>query len=109
MSEGTNRRKAGTGRSGLVLTGIAVLIIVVIIAAAWALTQPGVAENVLYIVGIAAAAIVIIAVVAYAAYALIAIPMYMLKGEEYQENVDYSIDDVRPVDDETDKGERRDF
>jgi hypothetical protein len=28
---------------------------------------------------------------------VIAIPMYVKKGEQYQEGVDYSIDDVKPV------------
>lgn len=108
MQEGTNR-KAGTGKSGLALIGICVLVVVVIAAAAWALMQPGVAENVLYVAGIVAVAIVIIAIVAYAAYAIIAIPMYMLKGEEYQEDVDYSIDDVKAVEGKSDKDERRDL
>lgn len=95
--------------AGLALIGIAVLVVVVVVAAAWAMTQPGVAENVIYIAGIVLVAVVVIASVAYAAYAVIAIPMYMLKGEEYQEDTDYSIEDVRPVEDKTDSDERRDL
>lgn len=79
-----------------------------VVAAAWVLSRPGVAEDMLYIVGITLVAVVIVVIVAYVAYAFLAIPMYMLKGEEYQENVDYSIDDVRPIEDETDRDRRRD-
>lgn len=96
-NEVRNQRKAKTGKSALGLVGLAVVIIVVIVAAAWALSQPGVLEDVLYVVAIIIVAIVVIAVVAYAVYALVAIPMYALKGEQYQEGVDYSIEDVKPV------------
>ena len=107
MSGATNERKAGTGKSGLGLIAIAVVVVVVIIAAAWALMQPGVLENVGYILAIVLVAIIVIAIVAYAAYALIAIPMYMVKGETYQENVDYNLDDVKPVEGKEDKNEER--
>lgn len=107
MADATNQRKAGTAKSGLGLIAIAVVVIVVIIAAAWALSQPGVLENVLYVVAIAVVAIVVIAIVAYAAYALLAIPMYMYKGEQYQENVDYNLDDVKAVEGKGDKDEER--
>lgn len=107
MADATNQRKAGTAKSGLCLIAIAAVIIVVIIAAAWALSQPGVLENVLYVVAIAVVAIVVIAIVAYAAYALLAIPMYMYKGEQYQENVDYNLDDVKAVEGKGDKDEER--
>lgn len=97
MVDATNLKKAGTGRSALGLIGLVVLIVAVIAVAAWALMQPGVLENVLIVVGLVLLAIVIIAIAVYAVIALSAIPLYAMKGEQYQENVDYSIEDIDPV------------
>ncbi len=39
----------------------------------------------------------VIAIVAYAIMLIIAVPMYIAKGEQVQEGVDYSLDDMKPV------------
>ena len=83
------------------------IIIVAIVAAAWLLMQPGVLENIVYALAIIVAAIIVIAIVAYVAMALIAVPMYAYKGEQYQEGVDYNLDDVNPVEGKEDKDEQR--
>lgn len=101
MAEADNLRRAPTGRSGLGLIGLAVLIVVVVIAAAWILSIPGVMDKVLYIAIVAIVAIAVVCIGAYAVIALAAIPYYVAKGEKYQENVDYDLDDVKPVEGKT--------
>lgn len=92
-----NTRKAKTGKSALGLIALVVVIAVAIIAAAYALTLPGVMENLLLVAAVVIIAIAVIAVVAYIAYAVLGIAYYASKGEEYQENVDYDLEDVKPV------------
>lgn len=101
MVEAKNLRKAPTKKSGLGLLALAVLIVAVVIAAAWILSLPGVMDKVLYIALVAVAAIAIVCIGAYALLALAAVPYYMAKGEQYQENVDYSLNDVDPVEGKT--------
>ena len=94
---GNNMRKAKTGKSALGLVGIAIGVILLVIAVAYALSQPGVLETVASAAVIIVLAIVGIAFIIGAFIALSAIPMYAYKGEQYQENVDYSLDDVKSV------------
>ena len=56
------------------------------------------------IVAVVAVALVIIG---YVAMAIMAIPMYAYKGEQYQEGVDYNLDDVKSVEGKDDKNEER--
>ena len=74
-NEVRNMKKTGTGKSaiGLVLVGIGIVALIGLII--WFLTVPGVLESLLFI----------------------ALPMYAYKGEQYQEGVDYSLSDVKPV------------
>ena len=94
---GNNMRKAKTGKSALGLVGIAIGVILLVIAVAYALSQPGVLETVASAAVIIVLAIVGIAFIIGAVIVLSAIPMYAYKGEQYQENVDYSLDDVKSV------------
>ena len=94
---GNNMRKAKTGKSALGLVGIAIGVILLVIAVAYALSQPGVLETVGSAAVIIVLAIVGIAFIIGAVIALSAIPMYAYKGEQYQENVDYSLDDEKSV------------
>ena len=94
---GNNMRKAKTGKSALGLVGIAIGVILLVIAVAYALSQPGVLETVASAAVIIVLAIVGIAFIIGAVIALSAIPMYAYKGEQYQENVDYRLDDVKSV------------
>ena len=94
---GNNMRKAKTGKSALGLVGIAIGVILLVIAVAYALSQPGVLEPVASAAVLIVLAIVGIAITIGAVIALSAIPMYAYKGEQYQENVDYSLDDVKSV------------
>ena len=101
----TNARKAGTGKSAAGIALIVVMVIVIVAAVAYALMQPGVLESLLTIVAIAAVVIVALVVIGYIVMALMAIPMYAHKGEQYQEGVDYNLDDVKPVEGKDSKDE----
>ena len=46
-------------------------------------------------------------IIGYVAMAIMAIPMYAYKGEQYQEGVDYNLDDVKSVEGKDDKNEER--
>ena len=94
---GDNMKKAKTGKSAVGFVGIAIGIIILIVAAVYALTQPGVLETVASAAVVIILAIVGILIIVGAVVALMAIPMYAYKGEQYQENVDYNLDDVKPV------------
>ncbi len=96
MADG-NMKVAKTGKSALGLVLIAIGVIALIAVCAWALTQDGVLDAVVNILVIAIVVIVAIAIIIYAVVFLAAIPVYAMKGEQYQEGIDYDIDDVKPV------------
>ena len=84
--------RAGTGKSALMM-----LLVVVVIAAAIAalFLIPGALESIVWILVIIA--IVAIAAIIFICMVVLAVPMYVAKGEEYQTDVSYSIDDVESV------------
>ena len=86
--------KAGTGKSALMM-----LLVVVIIAAAVAalFLIPGALESVAIVLLVIGIAIVAIAAVIFVCMVVLAVPMYVAKGEEYQTDISYSIDDVESV------------
>lgn len=103
----TNQRKAGTGKSAVGIAVIVLMIIVIVAAIAYVLMQPGVLESLVTIVAIIAVVAVALIVIGYIAMALMALPMYAYKGEQYQEGVDHSLDDVEPVKGKDSKDEER--
>ncbi len=92
-------------RNSTALSGVGLLVIVVGIIAAIAavafifITYPEVLENVLYAILIIIGVIIVIAVVIWIIVALAAVPMYMIKGEEFQDGSSYNIDNLQPVGD----------
>jgi len=90
-------KKAGTGKSALGLVLIAIGIIAIIAAVVWVLMQPGALETLANVAVVAILVIFGIIIIFYAVVALAAIPIYAMKGEQYQEGIDYSMDDVQPV------------
>ena len=97
MAEADNIKKAGTGKSGLGLLLIGIGVVALIALAAWALTNPDVLQATATLLLIILGAIVVIALIIVGAMFLLAIPFYVKKGEGYQENVDYNLDDVKSV------------
>ena len=106
MAEARNLKKAGTGKSALGLLAIAAAMIVIGIVAYYALSQSGVLDSLVNVLAIAAVVVIAVVVIVYVVMAVIALPMYVHKGETYQENVDYSLDDIESVGEKTDKDGR---
>lgn len=92
--EERNEKKKSTALSGalLILCGIALAALI-----AFIVLTPGVMTTLLNAAIIILIAIVLIALVIFFLMAVLAIPMYMYKGEKYQDNVSYDLDDVKPV------------
>ena len=87
-------KKAKTTGSAIML----VLVPVVIIAAiALLFLIPGALDTVAWIIALVLIAIVAVAVVVFVFMVILAVPMYVAKGEEYQTDISYSIDDVESV------------
>ena len=85
---------AGTGKSALMM----VLVVAIIAAAIAALFLiPGALESLVIVIAVIAIAIVAIVAVIFLCMVVLAVPMYVAKGEEYQTDVSYSIDDVESV------------
>ena len=83
-----------TGKSALMM----VLLIAVIAAAIAAIFLiPGVLENVAFVLLVIAIAVAIIAAIIWVFMVLLAIPMYAMKGEQYQTGISYDLDDVESV------------
>lgn len=98
MSNDPTMRRKGTALSGLALLLLALVIIGCIGAIVYVLVlNPQLLADILYVIAVAIAAIIAICVIAYIVITLIAIPMYMVKGESYQGGKSYSLDDVKSV------------
>lgn len=104
-----NMEKKKTGPSALLLLLLVVAVIAVIALAVYALTLPGMLESVLTAGLIILGAVVAVIVIVFIAMMLLAVPMYAYKGESYQKDVSYSLDDVESVKEkssEDDKNEK---
>ena len=87
-------KREGTGKSALMM----VLVVVIIAAAIAALfLVPGALESLIWILVIIGIAIVAVVAVIFVFMVILAVPMYVAKGEEYQTGISYSIDDVESV------------
>ena len=86
--------KARTGKSALMM----VLVVAIIAAAAAALFLiPGALESLAIVIAVILIAIVAIAAVVFLCMVILAVPMYVAKGEEYQTGISYDLDDVESV------------
>jgi formate/nitrite transporter FocA (FNT family) len=97
MAEATNMKKAGTGKSALGLVMLAIGVIIMIALAIWVLMNPAVLAATLTLILFIVGAIIVIGLIILGIMFILAIPMYAAKGEQYQDGVDYSINDVKPV------------
>jgi hypothetical protein len=96
-NEAANLKKQGTGKSALGLVLIAIGVVACIGLVIWVLTNPQALAATLTFIVIVILAIVVIALIIAGVMFIIAIPTYAMKGEQYQEGVDYSLKDVKPV------------
>lgn len=102
------KKKKGTKLSGLSLLLIGIVVVAAIAGVAAALIFiPGLAQNVIWIILIIILAIVIAALLIWAIVALLAIPVYMKKGESYQTDMKYDIEDVKPVKESSGSDEKK--
>ena len=77
---------------------LVIVIVAVVGVVAWVfMTYPDVVENLIYAALIILGAIVVIAVVIWLFTLVMAVPYYMKKGESYQDDVSYDMDDIKPV------------
>lgn len=90
-------KREKTWPSAVLLVMLAVGIIVLIGVIIYAFLQPGVLETVLKTAVVVIVALVAIAIIVYAVFALISIPVYAYKGESYQTDKSYSLDQIEPV------------
>ena len=75
-----------------------VLVAVVIVAAAAAIFLiPGVLESIAMVLIVIAVAVAIIVAIIWICMIVLAIPMYAAKGETYQTDISYDLDDVESV------------
>jgi uncharacterized membrane protein len=58
---------------------------------------PGAIDSVVWILVIIGIAIVAVVAVIFVFMVILAVPMYVAKGEEYQTDISYSVDDVESV------------
>ncbi len=87
-------KREGTGKSALMM----VLVAAIVIAAIAALFLiPGALDSVMMVLIVIAIAIAAIVAVVFICMVVLAVPMYVAKGEEYQTDISYSIDDVESV------------
>ena len=77
--------------------GFVGVVAVIIAAIAAIFLIPGALENLIIVCAIIIMALAVICVIIAIATGLIALPMYAHKGEEYQTDMSYSIDDVHSV------------
>jgi hypothetical protein len=88
-----------TGRNSTLGSALLMVLLVAAIAAiaAFLFFNPGILENLLLVLVIAVVAIAAVAGIIYLAMAILALPYYAAKGESYQTNASYDLDDVKPV------------
>lgn len=100
----TNEMKAGTGKSAIGLLIVAVLCVAVVAAAViFLINNPDVMKDVVKVILLIVVVIVIIAIIIAVAMFVLAIPMYAIRGERYQKDVAYDMDDVESVESKKDK------
>lgn len=95
--EADNLKRKKTWPTAVLLALFVVVIVGIIALVAYALTNPAVFDVVWKTAAIILAAIVLIVVAIAVFAALLAIPMYMYKGEQTQSSGSYGLGDVESV------------
>ncbi|MCL2296388.1 MAG: hypothetical protein FWC29_04835 [Methanomassiliicoccaceae archaeon] len=88
-----------TGRNSTIRSAIAILLLAVAIVSIciFVAFNPVILESLAHIALIVVAVIVATAAIIYIAAAVLALPYYAAKGEEYQTDSSYDLDDVKSV------------
>ncbi|MFA6710817.1 MAG: hypothetical protein WC067_05135 [Candidatus Methanomethylophilaceae archaeon] len=86
--------KNKTGKSAILFGLLVVVLVAIVVYIAY---NPKILEDLAYLLIIIVIAIVIILVAVYLLMAILAVPMYAAKGESYQNDMSYDINDVKAV------------
>ncbi len=103
MADAGKMGRNSTLGSALILV---LLVAIVVAIVAYVALNPGILESLLYIVIIAAVVIVAVIVIIYVIMAILAVPYYAMKGEEYQTDATYDLDDVESVKEKDSRDEK---
>ena len=102
MAYAGNVKRNSTFGSALILLLLVATIVAVII---WLALNPDILDDLLHIAIIAAVIVIAAIAIVYLVMIVLAIPYYAAKGEKYQTNASYDLDDVKSVK-ETDSEKR---
>ncbi|MDR0508585.1 MAG: hypothetical protein LBG63_01985 [Candidatus Methanoplasma sp.] len=88
-----------TQKNSTLGSAIAILLLAAAIAliCVYVALNPSIIEDLAHLALIVAAVIVAAAIIVYIAAAVLALPYYAAKGEGYQTDASYDLDDVEPV------------
>lgn len=90
----SNLKRTSTTKSGIL---IVIGIVLLVALGAYILMTPGILDSLLTIAIVVGIVIIASVMIIYAAIAIMAIPMYMHKGEQYQDSISYGMDSVKTV------------
>jgi len=86
--------KNKTGKSALLFGLLVVALVAIVVYVAY---NPWILKDLVYLLIVIVIAILIILVVVYLLMAILAVPIYAAKGESYQNDMSYDINDVKAV------------
>ena len=90
----SNLKRTSTTKAGIL---IVIGIVLLVALGAYILMTPGILDSLLTIAIVVGIVIIASVMIIYAAIAIMAIPMYMHKGEQYQDGISYGMDSVKTV------------
>lgn len=99
----SNLKRTSTTKSGIL---IVIGIVLLVALGAYILMTPGILDSLLTIAIVVGIVIIASVMIIYAAIAIMAIPMYMHKGEQYQDGISYSMDNVKTVENSSSKDKK---
>ncbi|NLN72223.1 MAG: hypothetical protein GX137_05500 [Thermoplasmatales archaeon] len=92
--EATNEKRISTTLSGILLVLCAAILVALVV---YVIMTPDVLESLVKVAIVIVVAIVLIILVIFLLMAVLAIPVYMFKGEKYQTDTAYGLDEVKSV------------
>ena len=100
-----NVSKNKTGKSALLFGLLAIILIAIVVCVVY---NPWILKDLAYILIVVVIAIIIILVVVYLAMVVLAVPIYAAKGESYQKDMSYDINDVKAVKETSSEDKKKD-
>lgn len=97
MADAGKVGRNSTTKSAIALVLLVIAIIAIAAVVIYALTNKDILEDIVNILVMAAIVIVAVIIIAYVIIAILAVPYYAVKGESYQTDASYDLDDVESV------------